>query len=208
MPRRHPMSSAVAVAVWVGAAWTSPALAQHYEYDPLAGRPAKVFAQGGAYSPLTHLDPSGDVDFKVGFAFGGGVGYHLGRHVALRGSFNFTRAELRDPAFGSTIAGIRFNRYLYDADVQLLYPLRGPATPYAFVGIGGVTVQRDTVRTRASFTKGAGKAGLGLSYELRESPASAYLEATAWIYQWDRYGFDNTQVDATVSAGLSYRFKL
>ena len=107
------------------------------------------------------------MDFKVGFALGGGVGYHFSRHIALRGSFTFARAELQDEGIGSTIAGIKFNRYLYDADVQLGYPLRGGVVPYAFVGLGGVTVQRDTARDRSSFTKGAGKLGLGVSYQLR-----------------------------------------
>ena len=207
MLSRHTVRAlAAAAAIAVGAAWPVRALAQ-YEYDPLQNRPALLFAHAGAYGPLVHLDETRDVDFKTGFTLGGGVGYHFSRHIALRGSFNFARVELQDEAFGSTIAGTKFNRYLYDADVQLRYPLRGGVVPYAFAGLGGTTVQRDTARNRSSFTKGAGKLGLGASYSIRESPASVFLEATGWIYQWDRYGFDNTQIDIAVTGGVSYRFK-
>ena len=208
MRSRHSFHAlTVAAGICLGFAWPSQALAQ-YDYDPLEGRPLLIYAQGGAYSPLVHLDPQRDVDFKMGFTVGGGVGYQVNRHLAIRGSFNFSRAGLRDESFNSTITGTKFNRYLYDCEVQLRYPVRVGVAPYLVVGAGGLTVQRDSVRTRSSFTKAAVKIGLGLSYQIAESPASVHLQTTGWIYQWDRYGFDNTQVDVAISAGLSYRFKL
>lgn len=70
------------------------------------------------------------------------------------------------------------------------------------MGAGGITVQRDTVRTRSSFSKGAGKAGLGLSYEIPRSEVSVYVEAAGWVYKWDHYGFDKTQLDTTWSGGV------
>jgi hypothetical protein len=117
-------------------------------------------------------------DFKTGFALGGGTSYRM-----------------------------KFNRYFYDVDLQLRYPLHDGMTPYLFVGGGAITVQRDTLRARASFTNGAGKLGAGMSYQLRDSDVALYVEGTGWIYKWDRYGYDNVQFDMTLSAGISYRFK-
>ena len=34
-----------------------------------------------------------------------------------------------------------------------------------------------------------------------------HVETAGWIYQWDRYGFDRTQLDLTIGGGLSYRFR-
>jgi hypothetical protein len=61
---------------------------------------------------------------------------------------------------------------------------------------------------RSRFTKGAGKAGLGVGYLVPRRSVGFHVEAAGWIYQWDRYGFDRTQLDLTVSGGLSYRFRL
>jgi hypothetical protein len=206
MSIRH-FSLVLAVAV-ASCALAAPARAQPLSYEE--DRPALVFyAQGGAFSPLAHLDDENNADFKEGFALGGGTAYRLSRYLALRGNFTFARAEARDLGPGplSPIAGNRFNRYLYDADLQLRYPLHDGVTPYVFAGGGGITVQRDTVRNQSPFTKGAGKVGLGLSYQLPDSDVGIHVEGTGWIYKWNRFGYDNVQFDTTLSAGISYRFR-
>jgi hypothetical protein len=206
---RHLRGLAIAVVASAITAWPSAALAQaDYDHED---NPALVFyAQGGAYNPLSHLDDDDYVDFQSGFSVGGGTAYRFNRYFAVRVNFTFGRAEARDAAFGTLtpIAGNKFNRYLYDGDIQLRHPLGDGATPYAFVGGGGITTQRDTARNASSFTKGAGKVGLGLSYQLPRSDVSIFVEGTGWIYKWDGYGFENVQFDAAVSAGLSYRFGL
>jgi hypothetical protein len=205
----HIRGLAIAVTASAITAWPAAAQAQaDYDHED---SPALVFyVQGGTYSPLAHLDDDSNVDFRTGYSVGGGTAYRFNRYFALRGNFTFARAEARDAVFGTftPIAGNKFNRYLFDGDIQLRYPLGDGATPYAFIGGGGVTVQRDTARNASSFTKGAGKVGAGLSYQLPRSDVSVFVEGTGWIYKWDRYGFDNVQFDATVSAGLSYRFGL
>jgi len=199
---------AAAAGVVFGALAAAPAPAHDY-WDPQAGRAIQVYTQGGAYSPLADLDDAGHVDFRTGFSLGGGAAYQFNEHLAVRCNLNFARAEARVEDLGPTgMGGTRFNRYLYDADLQLRYPLSRGWTPYAFVGAGGVTVERDVVRMRSRFTKGAGKAGLGLGYLVPERNVGLHLEAAGWVYQWDRYGFDRTQLDLTVSGGLSYRFRL
>jgi len=191
-----------------GAMSVAPAPAHDY-WDPQAGRAIQFYAQGGAYSPLANLDDGGHVDFRTGFSLGGGGAYQFNEHLSVRVSVNLARAEAR--AEDLALAGVdgkKFIRYLYDVDLQLRYPLKSGWTPYGLLGAGGVTVERDVVRMRSRFTKGAGKAGLGLGYLVPEHNVGLHVEAAGWIYQWDRYGFDRTQLDLTVSGGVSYRFRL
>jgi hypothetical protein len=127
---------------------------------------------------------------------------------ALRGNFTFARAEVQSDLGALTLAGTKFNRFLYDADLQFRYPLRGGIAPYVFVGGGAVTVKHDVTPNEPTFTKGAGKFGVGISYRIPKSNVGLYAEGTTWVYAWDRYGFDRTQFDTTWSGGLSYRFGL
>lgn len=199
-------AAAVALAL---AAWPSNVRADD-AYDA-EDQPAVVLSiNGGAYSPLAHLDEADDVDFQSSYSLGAGGAYRINRHLALRGNFTFVRAEARDlnTRALTAIAGDTFNRYLYDADLQLRYPMEGGATPYAFIGGGAVTVERDLAGENTYFSKGAGKVGIGLSYQLPRSDVGIYVEGTGWLYKWDRYGFDKTQFDTTVVGGFSYRFKL
>jgi opacity protein-like surface antigen len=202
---------AAAMAIVLGAL-AAPSSAHDY-WSPQSGRAIQVFTQGGAYSPLAHLDDGGEVDFRTGFAVGGGVAYQLDEHLAVRGNFQFARAVGRAEREGLRVRhldvhGRAFNRYLYDADIQFRYPFASGLTPYAFVGGGGVTVERAVAQMNTRFTTGAGKAGLGIGYLLPDRNLGLHLETAGWVYQWDRFGYDRTQLDLTVSAGLSYRFPL
>src|SRR6266581_4167174 len=153
-----------------------PARAQEQGQE---GQAVVLSVQGGGFSPLSHLDKPGNVDFKTGYNVGGGLAYQFNRHVALRGNFTFARAEGRDLSGGLTgIGGTKFNRFLYDADVQFRAPLSGGATPYVFVGGGGVTIKPDVTPSQDGFTKGAGKVGVGLSYQIPRSNVGLYVEGT------------------------------
>jgi len=81
----------------------------------------------------------------------------------VRGNFTWARSEGRDrtSTLISGIQGFKFNRFLYDGDVQLRYPFRGGVAPYVFAGGGGITTRRPESFTASSFTdrsftKGAG----------------------------------------------------
>jgi hypothetical protein len=190
----------------VGLLAVAPAGAQDNEQD---GPGLVLSVGGGGFSPLTELDEPGDVDFETGLSLRGGLAYQFNRYVALRGNFGFARSEGRDERTGiSPIRGETFKRYLYDADLQFRYPFANGATPYVFVGGGAITVNPDTTPDRESFTKGAGKVGVGFSYRIPRSNVGLYLEGAGWIYNWDRYGFDKTQFDTTWGGGISYRFGL
>jgi opacity protein-like surface antigen len=167
-----------------------------------------VYGAGGGFNSLAHLDSADTTNFKTGFNVGGGVGYQFSKYVALRGNFTFARAEAQSDVSSIAITGTKFNRFLYDADLQFRYPLQGGVAPYVFVGGGAITVKHDITPDEPNFTKGAGKFGLGLSYQIPRSNVGLYAEGTTWVYKWDHYGFNKTQFDTTWSGGLSYRFRL
>jgi hypothetical protein len=185
------------------------AAAQVRAQDEDANRPAIViYGAGGGFNSLVHLDEADATNFRTGFNVGGGVAYAFDKYVALRGNFTFARAEAQTQASAVTIAGTNFNRFLYDGDLQFRYPLAGGVAPYVFVGGGAITVKHDVTPDEASFTQGAGKFGVGLSYAIPRSNVAFYVEGTSWVYKWDHYGFNRTQFDTTWSGGVSYRFGL
>jgi opacity protein-like surface antigen len=197
---------AVGAALLLTAALPARADAQD---DVAGGRAVVLYGMGGGFNTLAHLDDAKTTNFKTGFNVGGGIGYQFDKHVALRGNFTFARAEAQsDLGFQNSISGTKFNRFLYDADLQFRYPLEGGAAPYVFVGGGVVTVDQDIPASPAKFTKGAGKFGVGLSYQIPRSNVGVYVEGTTWVYKWDRFGFNKTQFDTTWGGGLSYRFGL
>jgi len=191
----------IAIAAILGALNAGSALARQND-----GSAFVVYGQGGGFSALADLNDAGTADFDTGFNVGGGIAYEVSKHVAVRGNFTYARATARDaqsPAF----EGAKFNRLFYGGDVQLRYPFAGGVAPYIFAGGGAATIDPSGSGTE-SFTKGAGKAGLGIGYALRGVPVSLFSEGTAWVYKWDRLGYDKTQFDVTWSGGVSYRFQI
>jgi opacity protein-like surface antigen len=162
-----------------------------------------VYLQGGGYSPVTDLDDDGAASFDTGYVLGGGIGYRFNRHVALRTSFNYARTDVD---LGRSQAGnVDFERLIYDIDLQLRFPTQSGFAPYVFAGGGGITMEPD-IEGADSFTKGAGKFGLGFSYDFSNSGVSLFAEGTGWVYGFDRFGYDKTQVDIAWTAGVAYRF--
>jgi opacity protein-like surface antigen len=211
LSRHHVHALAIAAVLCAMALWPAAANAQEgIETAPGALAPALTFyAHGGGFNPLIHLDKTNDIDFKTGFNVGGGLAYHFSPYAGVRGNFNFARAEARQE-FGTfnPVVGTKFNRFLYDADLQLRYPLQGGATPYVFVGGGGITVKQDISTGPPTFTRLAGKVGLGLNYLIPNSDVGIYFEGAGWVYKFDKMGFNRTQFDTTWNGGFSYRFKL
>jgi hypothetical protein len=195
--------SAAAALLMLGAAPMARA-----QEDHSAGPAIVLYGAGGGFNSLAHLDEADTTNFKTGFNVGGGIAYEFDKYVAIRGNFTFARAQAQTQASALTIAGTDFNRFLYDGDVQLRYPLPGGVAPYVFVGGGAVTVKHDVTPDEASFTQGAGKFGVGLSYAIPRSNVALYVEGATWVYKWDHYGFDRTQFDTTWSGGVAYRFGL
>lgn len=169
-----------------------------------------VTVRGGGFNSLTDLNDAGTADFKkTGYNVGGGIGFDLHRYVALRGDFAFARNELQQ---NDADTGSDLNRFFYDAGVQLQYPFANGLQPYLFVGAGGVTLHPVGTSDRDQ-TKFAGTGGLGVNYTIPGTNLGVLIEGKGWLYELselpgDLSGFDETQFDATWSAGLSYRFPL
>src|SRR5687768_7165078 len=58
------------------AAWPARAQAQS-DYDGFGEEVVVLYAHGGAFSPLTHLDEARTVDFKIGYNLGGSAAYQF-----------------------------------------------------------------------------------------------------------------------------------
>ena len=161
-----------------------------------------VFANGGGNSSLTNLDDAGTASLKTGWTAGGGVGVQLNRYVAVRGTFDYARA---DGESATPFAGQSLNHYFYGGDVQLRYPTVSGFAPYVVLGAGAVTIDNKDNPTFDRFTKFAGKGGVGLEYALPRSDFGLFAQGNSYIYKFDRNGFDKTQVDLLWTGGLSYR---
>lgn len=165
------------------------------------------FANGGGNSSLTDLNDAGTASFKTGWTVGGGVGLQLNRYVALRGTFDYSRAEGQGTGAGALL-GQKLDHYFYGGDVQLRYPSRGGLAPYLVLGAGAVTIDNKDVTSFERFTKFAGKGGLGLEYVIPRSDVGFFVQGSTWLFGYDRGGFDKTQAKILWTGGLSYRLPL
>jgi opacity protein-like surface antigen len=165
---------------------------------------ATIAVQGGGLTSVTDLNDAKSADFKTGFNVGGSLGYDFNPYLGLRATYTFGRAEARGAALPAAFpVGTKTNRQYYGAELKLSAP--GPISPYLLVGGGAVTIKPDTTPSSDSFTKPAGKAGVGVSFAL-PSNVSVFAEGSGWLYKFEEFGFDKAQFDLTWSAGLSYRF--
>ena len=183
-----------------------PAVAFAQSSGSIEDRPSViVFANGGGYSPVTNLNSSGTASLNTGWSLGGGAGIQVNRFVAVRGVFDYGRdkGDLGSTAF----AGERLKHYFYGGDVQLRYPTPTGFAPYLLAGAGAVTVDGRNISTLGRFTRFAGKAGLGVEYNL-PSGLGPFVQGASYIYKFDRGGFNKTQADLLWNAGLSYRYHL
>jgi hypothetical protein len=186
--------------------------------DGPSGHPM-LFIGGGGNNSLVDLQNDDefdiDSDFNTGYNLSGGLGIQLNRWAALRGVYTYSRAEGEGAAL-SPIANNEFNRHYYGADLQFRADMDSGFSPYFFVGGGAVTVDPSDNAvllspsgarfSNESFTKPAGRFGLGFEYQFPDTGFGIFAEGSGWVYNFDRYGFDRTQVDTNWGGGLTYRF--
>jgi hypothetical protein len=188
--------------------------------DEPTGKPM-LFISGGGNNSLRELTDDNDDDFDIGSDFdtgynlSAGIGLQLNHWAALRGIYTYSRATGEGTAL-SPIAGNDFTRHYYGADIQFRPGNDGSFSPFFFVGGGAVTVSPSedavllsptgTRLDNESFTKPAGRIGIGFEYQFPDSGFGLFAEGSGWVYKWDRYGFDRTQFDTNWGAGLTYRF--
>jgi len=180
----------------------APSLATAQTSQSLDRPTVVLFANGGGNNSLTDLNDAGTTSLRTGWTAGGGAGVQINRYVALRGTFDFTQAKGDN---GTSISGQQLNHYFYGGDLQLRYPTAGGIAPYVLLGAGAVTIDNPDNAAFNRFTKFAGKGGVGLEYTIPRSNFGLYAQASSYVYQFDRNGFDKTQADLLWTGGLSYR---
>ncbi len=196
MLTRSGIGAALVLSLLAPAALSAQTTSQH--------RNVIFFANGGGAAPITDLNDAGTASLKTGWTAGGGVGVQINPYVAVRGTFDLARTEAEGSAAGA-LASANLNRYFYGGDVQLRYPTASGFAPYLLLGAGAVTIDNADDDAFQSFTKFAGKGGLGVEYIFDRNNFGVFAQATSYLYDYDRTGFDKTQADLLWTAGLSYR---
>ena len=158
---------------------------------------------GGGADHLTDLSKAGaGASFSPGYNVGASAGLKLNESLALLADFTFARNK----AWGtSSFAGEDVNRFYYGVHAEVRRALTQAIAPFAFLGVGAVSVDQMGVDQFKPFTKPALMYGGGVSYALPGNRMEAFGALKGVTYRWDRAGFAKTMVDVTYSLGLSYK---
>jgi len=189
------------------AALTPPALrAQTSTTSPAPDQPwSNRFTLGGAFGGLSgaaNLNPAGTAEWRLGWIGTIDGTVWLQRNVGIRASGSWAQDSLR----GAAITGRgRFNKFTYDADLVLRYPIEagsGTLTPYLLGGAGAISVHQ--LGASDTWSKFAGNFGAGLEY--RFGSIGLRAEGRDFVYKFDRYGYNKTQHDIAWQGGLTLSF--
>jgi opacity protein-like surface antigen len=161
-----------------------------------------VSVYGGGADHLADLQKQPSVWFMPGYDVGASVGVQLNQYLAIHGDFTFTRNPTRG---GASFAGADVNRFYYGAHVEGRYPFTNGFAPFAFAGLGAVSVDQLGVDQFKPFTHPAAMLGGGLSYAIPRTRLEAFGELKGLTYRWNTAGFRRTMFDVTYSMGASYR---
>ena len=175
---------------------------------PLAGSSRPVydrFTVGGAFGGLSgaaNLNQAGTADWRLGWAASLNATGWVNDYVGVRAGAGWGQDSIR----GTTVTGRgKLNKFTYDADVVLRYPLRagsGTVSPYLLGGLGAISVHQ--LSSDSTWSKFAGNYGVGFEYRFRRIGVRA--EGRDFVYKFDRYGFDKTQHDIAWQGGLTLSF--
>jgi hypothetical protein len=167
-----------------------------------AQRTVVISLYGGGADHLADLQNSPPVWFMPGYNVGASVGVQLNRYFAIHGDFTFTR----NPTHGvASFAGADVNRFFYGAHVEGRYPFENGFAPFAFAGLGAVSIDQLGIDQFKPFTRPAAMVGGGLFYALPRTRVEAFGELKGLTYRWNTAGFRRTMFDVTYSVGASYR---
>jgi hypothetical protein len=160
---------------------------------------------GGAFGGLSgaaNLNDAGTADWRLGWTASLDATGWINDNVGIRASGGWAQDSLR----GAALTGRgRFNKFTYDADLVLRYPIRsgtGTLSPYLLGGLGAISVhQLDASDTWSKF---AGNFGAGLEYRFGQFGVRA--EGRDFVYSFDHYGFNKTQHDIAWQGGVTVCF--
>jgi len=194
---RRPLSLSLTLAALA----LSPAVLHAQNPNPLADR-FTVSAAFGGLSGAANLNDAGSADWRLGWAGSVDASYWVLPRVGIRASGTWAQDSLR----GGAITGRgTFNKFAYNADIVLRYPLAaGSSTivPYVLGGAGAISLHQ--LDSDSTWTKFAGNYGAGIEY--RFSRVGFRVEGRDYVYKFDRYGFDKTQHDIAWQGGLTLSF--
>ena len=160
---------------------------------------------GGAFGGLSgaaNLNPAGTTDWRLGWIGSVDGTVWLERHVGIRASGSWAQDSISNAAL--TGRG-KFNKFTYDADLVLRYPVQaGSASlyPYLVGGVGAISVHQ--LGASDTWSKFAANFGAGLEY--RFGRVGLRAEGRDFVYKFDRYGFDKTQHDIAWQGGVTLSF--
>lgn len=187
-----------ALGAQIGTPSPEPARAQVGSY------PARV-TLGGAFGGLSgaaNLNSAGTADWRLGWISSLDGTVWLQNYVGIRASGSWAQDSIR----GATFTGrAKFNKFTYDADLVLRYPVEtrgGTFSPYILGGAGAISVHQ--LGADSTWSKFAGNVGAGLEY--RFGRVGIRAEGRDFIYKFDRYGFDKTQHDIAWQGGVTVSF--
>ncbi|OLB12120.1 MAG: hypothetical protein AUH07_08515 [Gemmatimonadetes bacterium 13_2_20CM_70_9] len=160
---------------------------------------------GGAFGGLSgaaNLDAAGTADWRLGWAASVDVTKWLQQYVGVRASGSWAQDSLN----GASLSGRgKFNKFTYDADIVLRYPIQsgaGTFSPYVLGGVGAISVHQ--LESDSTWSKFAGNFGAGVEYRFGRWGVRA--EGRDYVYTFDRYGFDKTQHDIAWQGGITLSF--
>ncbi len=168
---------------------------------PASGRVTLGGAFGGL-SGAANLNPAGTTDWHVGWIGSVDGTVWLQQYVGIRASGSWAQDSIRNAAL--TGRG-KFNKFTYDADIVLRYPLAagsGTLNPYVLGGVGATSVHQ--LGADSTWSKFAGNFGAGLEY--RFGRVGIRAEGRDFVYKFDRYGFNKTQHDIAWQGGVTLSF--
>jgi outer membrane protein with beta-barrel domain len=197
MQSRLRSSLAIAVALAV-----APTVTRAQATSRVSGERLTAAAAFGGLSGAANLNDAGTADWRLGWAASVNATYWVHPLIGLRASGNWAQDSVRS----ATIVGRgTFNKFAYDANIVLRYPLAagtGTIIPYVLGGAGAISVHQ--LGSDSTWTNFAGNFGAGLEYRFGRIGVRA--EGRDYVYKFDRYGFDKTQHDVAWQGGVTVSF--
>ena len=189
------------LSITLAALSASPAALHAQNSNPLADR-FTVSAAFGGLSGAANLSSAGTADWRLGWAGSLDASYWILPRVGLRIGGTWAQDSLRS---GAITGRGKFNKFAYDGDIVLRYPVTTGAStfvPYVVGGAGAISVHQ--LGSDSTWTKFAGNFGAGVEY--RFGRVGVRAEGRDYVYKFDRYGFDRTQHDIAWQGGVTVSF--
>ena len=180
----------------------TPAALRAQSASSVAGERLTLAAAFGGLSGAANLNDAGTADWRLGWAATVNATYWPQQYIGLRASGGWAQDSARATTF---VGRGKFNKFNYEADVVLRYPVgAGSSTviPYVLGGAGAISVHQ--LGSDSTWTKFAGNFGAGLEY--RFGQLGLRLEGRDYVYTFDRNGFDKTQHDVAWQGGVTVSF--